>query len=138
MLDTIDRATLAVRSRWKFAHVAEAALLLLAVIAGGAFLLFALDNLIHFSPALRVILAAALLLAAGGIWTKFFLMPLLHPVTRDEAVILIERSAPELDNRLINAERLRRSGNVPRDILEMIQAEASEMVARLDLRRTIP
>src|SRR5579862_3855198 len=135
---TLDSAATSVRSRQKLFRGLQALLILAVLLAGGAIALFGLDNLLHLGTATRIVLSAGFIVAAGAFWIRNCLNPLLRPLSREEAVILIERAMPELDNRLINAERLGRDPCTPREILAMIQDEAAQMIAIFDLRKVTP
>ena len=104
-VDTVASAASTVRSRQSLFRGLQAFLILALVLSCGAIALFALDNILHLGASLRIILGLGFVLAAGAFWLRYCLNPLLHPVSREEAVIMIERAMPELDNRLINAER---------------------------------
>ncbi|MHC4607295.1 MAG: hypothetical protein ACYTAF_10270, partial [Planctomycetota bacterium] len=134
----LDRAIGDVRGRWRTVRVLEAAALLGVVLFGGALVLFLLDNLFHLGAVLRTILGAALLGGAIYVWVRFMLLPLLHPISDEGSAILIERTHPDLDNRLINALRLRRVASVPVFIVRLITTEAADLVGRLELRRVLP
>ena len=135
---TIDTAASSVHSRQKLFRALQALLILAVLLAGGAIVLFGLDNLLHLGSIWRIALSTVFVLGAGAFWVHFCLNPLLQPLSREEAVIMIERAMPELDNRLINAERLGRDARTPAEILQMIQAEAAQMIAVFDLRKVTP
>lgn len=135
---TLDTAARSVSGRKKMFRFLQAGLILALLVCGGALALFALDNLLHLSTAVRVGLSLAWLIGAGAFWYRNCLAPLMQPVSREEAVIMIERAMPQLDNRLINAERLGRDGRTPLEILQMLQEEAAQMIAVFDLRKVTP
>jgi len=137
MADTIDRALEAVAGRWRRLRALEGALQAGAVLLGGAVLLFALDNLFHLGTAARVALSLAWL-AGGGAAAWRPVRRFLRRIDRTESAILIERAAPEVDNRVINAERLARDAGVPPLVLGIVRAEAALDIDRLDLRRVLP
>lgn len=137
-MSSLDSAAHSVSSRQKLFRFLQAGLILALLVSGGAIALFVLDNLLHLSTALRLSLSAVWLIGAGLFWYRNCLAPLLHPLAREEAVILIERAMPQLDNRLINAERLGRDPRTPLEILQLIQAEAAQMIAAFDLRKVTP
>jgi phage host-nuclease inhibitor protein Gam len=138
MADHLLRATASVQQRWRMLRTLSASLLLGSVFAAGALVLFGLDNLFHLGVALRVILGAGFLLTMAFLAVRHLIVPLMKPVTPEEAAILIERAFPELDNRLINASRLSRDVHTPAIVLTMIHEEAGRMVAALDLRNVLP
>src|ERR1700710_2189727 len=137
-LTTVDTAAHTVGSRQKLFRALQAGLILALLLAGGAVVLFALDNLFHLNAAARIVLSLGCIVGAGVFWVRNCLNPLLQPLSREEAVIMIERAMPELDNRLINAERLGRDARTPIEILQMIQIEAAQMIAVFDLRKVTP
>ncbi|MEI6234029.1 MAG: hypothetical protein WCT04_13320 [Planctomycetota bacterium] len=137
-LTTVDTATHTVGSRQKLFRALQASLILALLLSVGAIVLFALDNLLHLNAAARIILSLGFLAGAGVFWVRNCLNPLLQPLSREEAVIMIERAMPELDNRLINAERLRRDSRTPVEILTIIQDEAAQLIAVFDLRKVTP
>ncbi len=135
---TLDTAASTVRSRQRIFRALQALLILAVLLATGAIALFGLDNLFHLGSVFRIVLGIGVVLAAGAFWVRRCLNPLLQPLSREEAVIMIERAMPELDNRLINAERLGRDNRTPVEILSMIRAEALQMIAVFDLRKVTP
>lgn len=137
-LSTVNSATQTVGARQKLFRGLQAFLILALLLAGGATVLFALDNLLHLNSAARIVLGGGFVVAAGIFWVRYCLNPLLQPLSRQEAIIMIERAMPELDNRLINAERLGRDARTPVEILEMIHQEAAQLIAVFDLRKVTP
>jgi hypothetical protein len=127
-----------VQRRWKIVRALSALLLLAGVFAGGLLALFALDNVLHLNAIVRSALGLGLIAAVIALAIRNMVLPLLKPVSSDEAALLIERAFPEMDNRLINAARLGRDPRTPQIVLTMIQAEAGRMVEALDLRRVLP
>ena len=137
-MNALLTAAHSVTSRQKIFRVLQSGLILTLLVCGGALALFLLDNLLHLNAVLRIVLGAGYMLAAGAFWYRHCLSPLLQPLSREEAVILIERAMPQLDNRLINAERLGRDPRTPAEILQMLQLEAAQLISAFDLRKVTP
>ncbi|MBI2898682.1 MAG: hypothetical protein HYY17_00710 [Planctomycetes bacterium] len=134
----LDQAIDTVRTRWQRVHLLRATFLLLAAAAAGAVVLAALDNLLHLGRTARIALDAALVTGILGLAFRFLLWPLVRPLTREEAAILLERTYPSLDNRLINAERLAKEGKTPKGFLQLLRSEAAAIVSGLDPRGVMP
>jgi hypothetical protein len=138
MADVIDRALVGVTERWKRLRTMEASLRAGIVLLAGLLLLVALDNVFHLGTAARVGLTLAWLASVAAAAGRPLWRPLVRPLDRTESAILIERAAPEVDNRVINAERLARDAGVPPLVLGLVRGEAAQAVERLDLRRILP
>ncbi len=137
-MSALTKSVITVQRRWKMLRALSALLLLSGVFAGGLLALFALDNLLHLNAVVRSILGLGLVAVVIALAIRNMILPLMKPVSSEEAAILIERAFPEMDNRLINSARLARDPRTPQLVLTMIQAEAGRIVEALDLRRVLP
>jgi hypothetical protein len=138
MIRPLERAIEDVRARARKMGASRGLLWGAAALAGGALVLFALDNVLHLGTAARVLLDLLLLGALGCVAVKTLVLPPLRPVPREESALLIERTFPGLDNRLINALRLEREGTAPPMVLGLISFEAASSLERTDLREVLP
>jgi hypothetical protein len=138
MIHPLERAIEDVRARGKKMRASRGLLWGAAALAGGALALFVLDNILHLGTAARVLLDGLLLASLGCVAAKVLVLPALRPVPREESALLIERTFPDLDNRLINVLRLEREGYAPPLVLNLISAEASRDLERFDLREVLP
>lgn len=137
MKQEYDGAINFVRNRYRRNHILKALLLICGVLSGGLVALFILDNFLHLGSTIRIILEAGLFVGLLAVVVRFLLTPLLALISREEAAILIERSFPEVDNRLINTERLAKDQQTPDMILSLLRTETGQMVKSIDLDRVI-
>ncbi|MFW6189246.1 MAG: hypothetical protein ACOC7T_02335 [Planctomycetota bacterium] len=100
----VDRA----RRRWRVLSALRG--LLLALVVTGSALVACLwaDNLLHLPAPLRLACAVGLAALLLGMLARFMAYPLLRPLNDAVVAAHLERTSPELDNRLINAVLLDR------------------------------
>jgi hypothetical protein len=124
-----------VRARGRRVRALETLLRALALLTGGALALFLLDNLLGLGAATREVLGGSLLGALALVLGRALLR---RAPTQLETAILLERAEPGLDNRLVNAERLALDPATPPIVLELLRAEASPLLSRLDASVVFP
>jgi len=138
MIPPLERAIEEVRTRGVRMRVSAGLLWSAGGLAGGALVLFLLDNLLHLGTAARVVLDLFLLASLACLAVRTLVLPLLRRPPAEEAAILIERAFPALDNRLINLLRLERERDIPEPVLRLLSAEAGRELEAVDLGRVLP
>jgi hypothetical protein len=99
VLSAVGRARLA----WRLLEASHGLLVVGVLLAGAALAAFAVDNLLHLPGSLRLACGALVAGAAALLLGRSVLWPLLRRITDEMAAAHMERLAPGLENRVINA-----------------------------------
>jgi hypothetical protein len=112
-----------------------------ATLAGAVVAAVAFDLLLHPPAAVRGLLLTGLLTATAWVAWRRLLSPMLHGPGRREVALRLERSVPELSDRLAAAsefsERPPADTEVGARLAELAVAEAEDRLSRADLTHTV-
>ncbi len=128
---TIDRA----RLTWRTVEAVDG-LIRTFIVGGGALIVgLVVDNLLHLPSAVRLAYVALLLAAVLGLLGRLVFYPLFRRLNDEMVAAHLERSLPDLDNRIINAVLLYRERFPDRLARRMVDSQLSSAARWVSGRR---
>lgn len=123
-----------VRSRLYWTRLLTGLLVTVGAILSTTVVLFLLDNVLHFSPAMRSILTPVWVLAMLGAIVLFFVRLVLRHPSQEHAALAVQREYPEVGERPINAAQICRNGSASSFVAAMVD-ETVRFMKDLDLSK---